>query len=318
MHGNVWEWVEAFWKLLLNKAKKGEGHVNLVTKRLFRCGLAVALSFVVLGMTSVTAQEAVPDETFVDLCENGTVENVRRAIRNGANVNARNDRYGTDKYGWTALMAAARNPNPEVVKVLLEKKANIYARSTRGGMTALMVAARNPNPEVVKVLLADGAYANAKDDDGWTALLYAANGNNPEVMKVLVEDGADINVKDYAFGQTALMLAVQENSDPEVVKMLLKNGADINARDNALGKTALMYAAQENSNPEVVKVLLAGGADARAVDKERHGALWWAQQREKDNKKEIIQILKKYASPAKPAKAGKSGRKTAGSKKTRR
>ena len=150
--------------------------MNLVTERLFRCGLAAALSFVALGMTPVTAQGAVSDETFIDLCENGTVENVHRLIRNGANVNARNNMI-SEKYSMTALMAAAKNPNPGVVKVLLENGANIYARN-KYGMTALM---------------------------------YAANGNsNPEVMKVLVEDGADLNVKDYAFGQTALMLAVQE------------------------------------------------------------------------------------------------------------
>ncbi len=205
-------WKEAFWKLLLNKAKKGERRVNLVTERLFRCGLAAALSFVALGMTPVTAQGAVSDETFIDLCENGTVENVHRLIRNGANVNARNNTI-SEKYSMTALMAAAKNPNPGVVKVLLENGADVNAKN-KDGETALMSAAMvSSDPEVVKVLLAGGADVNARDDKDLTALILGvANNSNPEVVKVLLAGEADVRDMDDD-GRNAIWHARHNKTD---------------------------------------------------------------------------------------------------------
>ena len=149
--------------------KQGGGRrMNLMMKRLFGYGLAAALSFAVLGVAPVAAQDTMSNDAFFDLCVNGTVEEVRKVIRNGtANLHARTN-------GATALMmAAGNNSNPQMVKMLLDNGLDVNARDT-GGMTALMYAAwKNPNPEVVKVLLERGADIRAADRVGHDALWWA-------------------------------------------------------------------------------------------------------------------------------------------------
>ena len=69
------------------------------------------------------------DDAFIELCEKGTAEEVRSALDSGANVHASGD------VGQTALMhAAAKNSNPDVIKVLLESGADIRAIDEYGGM----------------------------------------------------------------------------------------------------------------------------------------------------------------------------------------
>jgi ankyrin repeat protein len=51
----------------------------------------------------------------------------------------------------TPLVFAAKNKNPDIVKLLLQ------AGASRGVETALMVALENKNPDIVKLLLQAGA-----------------------------------------------------------------------------------------------------------------------------------------------------------------
>jgi ankyrin repeat protein len=71
-------------------------------------------------------------------------------------------------------------------------------------MTALMIAAaNNPNPEVITTLLNAGAEVNAGDTDGRTVLMWAAQDNkNSEVITALLNAGADGKLKSSA-GKTA-------------------------------------------------------------------------------------------------------------------
>ena len=59
---------------------------------------------------------------FFARCRTGTPKAVREDLSFGADVNAK------DEDGWTALMYAAHNPNPEVVSVLLEAGADVDAK----------------------------------------------------------------------------------------------------------------------------------------------------------------------------------------------
>ena len=72
------------------------------------------------------------DSDFRELCKEGSLQQINEAIRNGANVNARNND------GFTPLMfAAVRNPNPEITKALIDGGAKVDARDAKG-YTALM------------------------------------------------------------------------------------------------------------------------------------------------------------------------------------
>ena len=123
---------------------------------------------------------------------------------------------------------------------LLKAGANINAQD-RHGMTALMSAAKNPDPNVVKALMAGGANMYVKDQRGWTALMFAAAAERPNlgVVKAFLDAGADANAIGSG-GVTPLMLAAAKNPDPDVVRVLLKSGADVYAKDTA-GHDVLWY-----------------------------------------------------------------------------
>ncbi|MCL2010843.1 MAG: ankyrin repeat domain-containing protein, partial [Synergistaceae bacterium] len=79
------------------------------------------------------------DEDFLELCKSGTAHEIEAAIKNGANVNAADDK------GTTALMHAAYgNPNPEVISVLLKNGADAHARD-EDGKRAIDHASENEN-----------------------------------------------------------------------------------------------------------------------------------------------------------------------------
>jgi hypothetical protein len=121
------------------------------------------------------------DEDFIELCAEGTLEEVQAAVDAGASVTAGND------YGLTALLAAAMwNNDVDVIEVLLEAGAEVNAKDN-DGRTALMWAVRNCNTEAVSALLDAGAGAKARDSDGKTALMLAEErkGYCPEVVDLL-------------------------------------------------------------------------------------------------------------------------------------
>lgn len=58
------------------------------------------------------------------------------------------------------------------------------------GYTCLMMVARNANPELVKFLLSKGADINAKAKDGSTALSLTMEENDAEMVALLKTKGA--------------------------------------------------------------------------------------------------------------------------------
>jgi len=94
-------------------------------------------------------------------------------------------------------------------------------------MTALMRAAQyNRDPDVLRLLLDRGAQVDVRDQGGWTPLMRAARRNtNPEIHAALIAAGADVNGRNMA-SYTALIWATRENSNPDVVLLLLDAGAN--------------------------------------------------------------------------------------------
>ncbi|MBA3954883.1 ankyrin repeat domain-containing protein [Candidatus Dependentiae bacterium] len=183
----------------------------------------------------------------------------------------------TDENTATALHGAARNGHKEVVKLLLEKGADIDTED-ENNHTPLHSAAYAGYAEVVKLLLQKGASINTRvegnededeEEEGYTALHLAAENGHKEVVELLLKSGADINAKDEE-DNTALHVAAQ-CGHKEVVELLLKSGADINAKDEE-DNTALHVAAQ-CGHKEVVELLLKSGADINAKDEEDYTAL---------------------------------------------
>ena len=88
----------------------------------------------------------------------GSVDDVRRFLKEGVDVNSR------EGLGETALMAAACRGHADVVRLLLEAGAKVNADDDYY-RTALSFAAEHGHPEVARLLLDAGANFNALDVD---------------------------------------------------------------------------------------------------------------------------------------------------------
>src|SRR5262249_44301090 len=99
----------------------------------------------------------------------------------------------------------------------------------------LWAAAKKGDAAAVKALLEKGADVNARTAYGVTALGFAADKGHLEVVKLLLERKADINVKDNFYQATPLTWALMRNH-AAVVKALLEAGAE--GADTALRTAA--------------------------------------------------------------------------------
>ena len=130
-----------------------------------------------------------------------------------------------------------------------------------------IAAAFNPNPDILSVLIDAGADVNAtENDNGATALHAALYHNRPvEIVAELLDLGADINAKLTAGkyeGMTPLHVAAGKSDKPEVIMLLVQKGANISASFSygfwdvtpaiVLGKTGDKTL---QNNPDIVALL---------------------------------------------------------------
>ncbi|XP_065355561.1 ankyrin repeat domain-containing protein 39 [Calliphora vicina] len=125
-----------------------------------------------------------------------------------------------DNCDYTALHYAARNGNVEICKLLLnEGKADINA-VTKGGATALHRAAMMGHLNVVKLLIDLKANIELKDEDGQTVLHRSAARGHLDVSKLLIENQPNLKeVQDNKDKIPFEYLAKNANDD---FKILLK------------------------------------------------------------------------------------------------
>ena len=95
--------------------------------------------------------------------------------------------------GWTPLHLAAAFANPETVKALMERGANIHAWSQNPLKNQPLHAciALGQSVESVRLLLDAGAEVNSVQVAGYTPLHQAAAGGKKEVVLLLLERGAN-------------------------------------------------------------------------------------------------------------------------------
>ncbi|XP_060637474.2 inversin isoform X1 [Anolis sagrei] len=161
----------------------------------------------------------------------------------------------TDKYGGTALHAAALSGHVSTVQLLLKHAAQIDATDVMKH-TPLFRACEMGHKEVIQALIKGGARVDLVDQDGHSPLHWAALGGNPDVCQILIENKINPNVQDYA-GRTPLQCAAY-GGYINCMMVLLENNADPNIQDKQ-GRTALHWLCN-NGYLDAVKLLLGFGA----------------------------------------------------------
>ncbi len=135
------------------------------------------------------------------------------------------DPNAKDDESNTALMYAIADSRAEMIKDLLNAKADVNEKNS-GGATALSWAAARGQVDTVRLLSDKGADAETIDE----AFVSAAEKGHPDVMHILLEKGARLNeIRARALlaaaGSTTVGVADQDRS--EAVKFLLSHGADL-------------------------------------------------------------------------------------------
>ena len=184
-------------------------------------------------------------------------------------------------------VACTKKDDPEMVKVLLDKKPDIVnctLNTCRGrvdvnekGFTGLMQASAKGHTKVVELLLDRGAEIdyqnrtqttgdNNRKFEGHSALMVACNTCNLETVKLLLARGAKVDLLTKT-GKSALMLSTKSDYEDlwrvrsprniditEIIRLLLSKTANVDYQDEA-GGTALVYAVNDRLL-EAVKLLL--------------------------------------------------------------
>jgi len=120
-------------------------------------------------------------------------------VKNGVDVN------GVNSDHEHFLMGAVRGGDVESARVLLNLGADWKIEEDYGGESPAINAGYR-TPEMLKLFLDKGADINAVSTGGSTMLMNAASQTNPATVKFLVEHGADVNIRN-ARGETALARA---------------------------------------------------------------------------------------------------------------
>ena len=189
---------------------------------------------------------------------------------NGADVNVRGNNRET------ALHSAAWYGDLEIVRVLLDYKIDVNARSLLKNWIAVHDVSKGPHsgwtlpphcgpqllPDIARLLLEQVSNVNARADDGKTPLHLAARYGRVEVVCVLLEHGASVGAEDNE-GKNPLHLAAISGRD-KIVRVLLEHRANVSVEDNQ-GRTPFHLAAISGS-VDTVRVLLEHGANVGAKD----------------------------------------------------
>jgi hypothetical protein len=112
--------------------------------------------------------------------QDNDVEALERAVRRGANPNARDS--------FDAVLLDVRDP--AIAAALIRLGADVNVRAREGGDTLLIRAAGMGNGPLVTVLLAAGAHVHVENAMGATALSEAIRGGHDDVAALLRAAGA--------------------------------------------------------------------------------------------------------------------------------
>uniref|UniRef100_A0A7N5ZPJ2 Euchromatic histone-lysine N-methyltransferase 2 n=1 Tax=Anabas testudineus TaxID=64144 RepID=A0A7N5ZPJ2_ANATE len=194
-------------------------------------GLLEICYILIQAGSQVDAQDKDMRTPLLEAIINNHIEVARYLIQNGACV------YHSD--GYTGLHHAAKLGNLEIVKMLLETGQVDVNAQDNGGWTPIIWAAEHKHVDVIKVLLNRGADVTINDKELNVCLHWAAYAGNVDIAELVLNAGCALSSVNM-HGDTPLHIAAREGY-LECVTLFLSRGADIDIM-NREGDTPLTLA----------------------------------------------------------------------------
>ncbi|XP_069576175.1 histone-lysine N-methyltransferase EHMT1a isoform X1 [Brachyistius frenatus] len=163
-------------------------------------------------------------------CENNHLDTVKYLLRAGAAVGHK------DATGFTCLHLAAKLGHYDIVHHLLAKASKHINGQDDGGWTPVTWAIEYKHMELVRLLLDKGADVNIRDKEENVCLHWAALSGCDDIAQTLLEARCDLTAVNV-HGDSPLHVAARENH-LECVMLFLSRGADVSQR-NREGETTL-------------------------------------------------------------------------------
>jgi len=215
----------------------------------------------------------------INSIQNGDFKKVNSLVMAGANVNTEN------LFGLTPLLAAIKNKNINIIKLLLQNKADV--NKATNDLTPLKFSIMIENKDIVELLMSNGAQINKKINNQ-TPLTWAISTHNKEIVKIIFKNGAKINERVLYNNMTQFMYACKIG-DKEIIELLISYGADVNEKykisntDNiisTLGFVAFFC------KTEILELLL--NNEFSFSDKEKSEALCFSMMKKNKRSKQLL------------------------------
>lgn len=130
------------------------------------------------------------------------------------------DIESTDDQGNTALQLACERNDFKTASFLLRRNARMDIVGS--GIIPLINAAQRDSPDMIRFLLDNKADINVQSRSGWTALMTAACEPSPNATHLLLEEEADIHKRDNQDRTVFELLEECEESEVKATKVLLE------------------------------------------------------------------------------------------------
>jgi ankyrin repeat protein len=151
------------------------------------------------------------NEVLIHAARKGDVPVMEELLQRGVDLNCK------DAKGYTPLIIACYNNQPEAVSFLLDKGADINGADF-GGNTALMGVCFKGYPDIAQILIDRGVNIDQMHGNGGTALMFAAMFGRNGMVRQLLDAGADKALTDVR-GLTVYDIALQQGNE-EAIEIL--------------------------------------------------------------------------------------------------
>ena len=144
---------------------------------------ALILSLALAAPLSAIALESDQQVEYTDALGTGNIKVVKKYLDNGVGVNEQ-------FFAWSALHIAANKGQLEVVKLLVERGADLNYKHPITKMTPLAMAALDGYTDIVDYLLSKGADPNVKMRGNVSVLRAVRDSGDTKMAQLLESKGA--------------------------------------------------------------------------------------------------------------------------------